>query len=85
MIAATEGKEMAREFLKFINNMGCDEEGFAFSLANDHRTLQQSAMRVFMLFVKEMAATEHWDLRNEASVMLARKIMALDDTHLPFI
>lgn len=82
-----DGEEMAMLFLKFINNMSANEEDFVKGLCDSHRTLQQSIMRVFMKFVTEMAKKEEgfYDLRNEASVKLARKIMALDDIYLPFI
>jgi hypothetical protein len=80
------GEEMAMAFLKFINNMGVDEEGFVKELCDSHRTLQQSVMRIFIRFVREMAKKEEgfYDLRNEASVELAREIMKLN-TGLPFI
>lgn len=80
------GEEMAMSLLRFINNMAVDDDAFVKGLVNSHRTLQQSIMRVFIKFVKEIAAKKDgfYDLRNEASVNLAKEIMKLN-TGLPFI
>jgi hypothetical protein len=57
-------------------------------LINDHRTNQQSVMRWCMAFVEAMAEKQdrtHTDPRNQASVDLARKIVAIENRHLPYV
>ena len=80
------GDELAMLLLKFINNMAVDDDEFVRGLTESHRTLQQSIMRIFIKFVAAMSVKEEgfYDLRNEASVKLAREIMKLN-TGLPFI
>jgi hypothetical protein len=77
-------QEMARELLKFVNSCGVDGKGFAVALASDHPTLQQSVMRLFLDFATEMSKKQYTDLRNEASVALAKKIVNLD-AYLPLV
>lgn len=59
----------------------------AKSLMNAHRTNQQCVMRFCMAFIEEMAEQRH-DLRNQASVEVARKIVAATterDRIMPYI
>ncbi len=71
------GEDMAREFANFVNVMGHDVEGFVKQLTmNEHRTLQQRAMAVFLGCIDEWAEKgEHqFDLRNEDTVKLCKRI-----------
>ncbi len=81
-------EEMAQSISSFVNVYagGKDMKECAKVLAKDHRSLQQMTMRLFMAFVEEMAVNSS-DGRNEASVTLAKAIMALPDKvkALPFI
>ena len=57
-------------------------------VSRQHRTLQQSIGKYIIAQIKAWAETEHYDLRNEATVMLCRKIMENlkdEETHLPMI
>ena len=87
---AITAKDAARAWSDFVNNMTADEEGFAEAITNDHRTLQQSSMRVFMLCIKKWAACHEsgrYDGRNEFTCKLAAEIMKLPDAEFaaPFI
>jgi len=55
-------------------------------MLRDHRSIQQATMRFFMEFVEGMAESGS-DLRNQASVDLAKEIMKIDSKKrvLPFI
>lgn len=63
------------------------EKAFSDCIMREHRTLQQSMMRCFMHQIKVWSETDFYDLRNEATVMLCKKIMEAvkDDEFLPFI
>lgn len=72
---------------RFVNNYGHSDELFAKLLMREHRTLQQSVMRLFMVCIEEWSKQEHCDLRNEATIALSRKILSLleEDRCLPFL
>jgi len=88
-----EIKAAADAVSRFANRYGASPDArktLATLLANDHPTLQQGVMRLFVAFVQEMAAKPYVDARNERSRDLARQITALwdNDAHgpsLPFI
>lgn len=82
-----KGEEFAQVVSTFVNGSSRDARKFAAKkMARDHRTLQQNTMGLFMMFVEEMANNTS-DLRNEASVELAKAIMALPDQTriLPYV
>lgn len=89
MTDLTRGKQFADTFSKFINVMAADQDvtEAVQTMAYDHRNLQQGMMSFFMKFVEEMAKSENYDGRNEASVELAKSIMELDESvrALPYI
>ena len=65
-----------------------DEEFFIREMGREHRTLQQGFTRLCRAWFLYLASLEecHYDLRNEASVELAKKIKAtLEDNPLPLI
>lgn len=73
------GHHLAQDLSRMLNNY--DEEArrtAVVEMLEDHRSLQQATMRFFMTFVTGMAGNGH-DLRNEASVNLAKAIMALPE------
>lgn len=75
----------AKTLLAFVNSLNCNEELFAETVCRDHRTLQQSVMRLFIAFCKRIAVNSY-DRRNEDAVRLAQKIMEITDNYsLPFI
>ena len=86
---AKTGKEMADELASFVNNYGCDEEGFVENVMHQHRTLQQSLFKLFMLCVDEWSKKKEFEFdgRNEHTVMTSKKIMEVipDSKYVPFI
>jgi hypothetical protein len=86
-------EEAAQAISNFINRHGSSVSvGYVAELmANDHPTLQQGIMRMFVAFVREMAKKEYSDARNEASVNLAKTLVdewgpgPYDGPHLPRI
>ena len=71
--------------LEFVNNYSCDYATFAKTIANGHRTLQQSVMRLFIATIRELAKA-HSDDRNAETVELAKKIIEIADGYsLPLI
>lgn len=86
----TKGSEMAKLLSVFCNSFTVDVKGFVAQIMNEHRTLQQTVFGLMMATIKEWAKeadTGRYDLRNEATVKMSKKIMdALgDDTYIPFI
>lgn len=74
-----DGEKFATEFSNFCNDMRRDPKGVALdNLMREHRTIQQSMMRFCMAFIARMA-DQRSDLRNEASVELAKQIMERTD------
>lgn len=77
--------ELAENVLEFVNSFGYDDEAFAETICHGHKTLQQSTMRLFMATIRKMAEVTP-DGRNEATVELAKKIVAIADEHpLPLV
>lgn len=74
------GEEMAEEMSNFVNAFGEGhyEEFAAYMSNNVHRTLQQNFMRLIIHQLKawaEMKNNGRFDLRNEQTVELAKKIV----------
>jgi hypothetical protein len=81
MTDLTRGKQFADTFSKFVNSsLTPDVDEAVQAMLCDHRTLQQSMMGLFMKFAEEMSKSEHCDMRNQASVKLAKSIMKLDES-----
>lgn len=79
------GIEAAESLLDFVNSFSCEYEQFAKKIAADHKTLQQSVMRLFIATIREMANVTP-DARNEQTVELAKKIVEIADGYsLPLI
>lgn len=75
---------IARQVLALVNIFG-DNSEFATTIASDHKTLQQSVMRLFIATIREMANVTP-DARNEQTVELAKKIIEIADGYsLPLI
>ena len=71
----TSARELAKNITSELNSFGFNYEAFFSQMNCEHRTLQQSFTRLCMRWFEHLASVEHFDGRNEASVMLARKIM----------
>lgn len=77
---------------KTLNIMGDDQrvKFFIESMHNEHRTLQQGFTRLVLAWLKHLSTLPegHYDLRNKASVEIAKKLVGkLDkfDLHLPTV
>ncbi len=73
------GEEFAQLFSTFCNVMNNGPKTVAIDkMIRDHRTIQQNMMRFCLAFIARMAE-QRSDLRNEASVELAKQIMDRTD------
>jgi len=71
-----DGKEMADAFGDFVNNFSCPTEDFINSFCRQHRTLQQSGIRVLLQLIEHVASDEYrHDGRNEGSHKLCKDLM----------
>ena len=72
------GLELAQAFGDFVNTFNRDKgKEFIEGLSRQHRTLQQSSLRVMLELIEHMATYDyHTDGRNEASQKVAKKIIA---------
>lgn len=80
--------DAAHTVLFFVNDFCYDYKTFAHEICNNHPTLQQSVMRLFVELTREMAKKqpENVDERNEQAVELAKAILPIMNGHpLPFI
>lgn len=76
---------LANDILDFVNAFGFDADTFAETICHGHKTLQQSAMRLFVTTIRKMAEVTP-DSRNEATVELAKKITEIANSYsLPLI
>ena len=84
-----EIRDAVKAVSHLVNAYGSEEEGlFVKEMGREHRTLQQGFTRLCRRWLLHLAALEEcrYDLRNEASVELAKKIKAtLEDHPLPLI
>lgn len=86
----TTAKEAAEALANFSNNMGHVPAEFVQEMARQHRTLQQNCTGLMMAWLMHLASLKEgeYDLRNEASVQLAKKLLEGKDkydVYLPFI
>lgn len=84
-----EVRNAVKSVSDIVNAYGADQvEFFIQEMGREHRTLQQGFTRLCRAWFLYLASLEecHYDLRNEASVELAKKIKAtLEDNPLPLI
>jgi len=81
-------KEVASDLMQGINTMSLNPKDFVEVVTGDHRCLQQSAFRLFVACIKEWATHEQYDGRNEATVTLSKRIVAMMGDELdqiPFV
>lgn len=85
-------KEFLEKFDSAVNLFMSDEEyrELAEKICNTHRTLQQNKMRLIVHMLQVWADQDRdgwYDLRNEATVKLASKIVDAfkDDFHMPVV
>jgi len=84
-----EVREAVQSVSHIVNAYGNEEvDFFVKQMSRQHRTLQQAFTRICQAWFLHLASLEesHYDLRNEASVELAKKIkVTLENNHLPLI
>ena len=84
-VSEFRAKIAAERLLEFVNVYGSDNKTFAKTIANGHKTLQQSVMRLFIATIRKMAKVTPDD-RNAETVELAKKIVEIaNDYSLPLI
>lgn len=77
-------KEAAEAVAKFTNSMSFKGSLFIEAMAREHRTLQQSFTRICLMWLWHLSQLPegHYDLRNEASVKIAKKLMEGQDKYV---
>lgn len=74
------------EISRAINVMGYDGEAVGELLAHDHPTLQQNFMRIVVGFIKTEANKDYFDLRNERTGEVCKKLAELlTDEYFPHV
>lgn len=72
----SKGKDFAETFGNFTNTYGCDVDGFIEGFSRQHRTLQQSMLRVMLATIEHVASDKYsFDARNEESHKVAKKLI----------
>lgn len=70
-------EEVQNVVSNFVNNFSCDENGFVKAVLRDHRTLQQSTVRLCFKVIEAFAELPDnmTDPRNEAAAEVSREIV----------
>ena len=78
-------KKLADDLTSMVNKADDqDLRNFAEQMTHDHRTLVQKKMKLVLYFIEELAKlhdSNYYDLRNEASCKLAKKIVETFDKY----
>lgn len=71
-----DGKELAIALTDFVNSYNFDKQGFINQFCREHRTLQQSAVRLMFELMEHIASDEYrFDGRNEGSHKVCKDLM----------
>ena len=86
----TAAQEAAAAISRFSNNMGRKQTDFIDAMDREHRTLQQNFTGLCLAWLQHLSTLQssQYDLRNEASVKIAKKLLKDVDKYdlsLPFI
>lgn len=69
-------KELVEDLTDFVNVFGCDREGFKNAFRRQHRTLQQSTIRLFLELMEDVAREDFpTDGRNEQAKEVCQDII----------
>jgi len=72
-----------------VNSFSTNHKEFANGIRKEHRTIQQSIMKTFLVLIDGWADdfdNERYDARNEATVKLAKELSAIaNKTYIPYI
>ena len=83
MADLNKAQQLAEDFSNFVNSYGHDTDAFIQAFSRQHRTLQQSMMRVMFKTIEHVASDEYLtDGRNESSQKVAKQIVNI---HLIFV
>lgn len=76
-----DAHDAAEAISRFTNRMGFAPKFFVHAMSQQHRTLQQAFTRCCLLWLVHLAGLEEgwYDLRNEASVKTAKRLLANED------
>jgi len=83
-----ENKETAaaKALAALANVMSHDKDEFARLVTCEHRTIQQQMFGLMLTTIRKWASVEHFDARNEHTVMTCREIVeVVGDYDAPFI
>lgn len=82
-----KARAVVRDFSDWVNGMGHRNEAFVEAVMREHRTLQQQIFEVMLACIAEWAKQEHYDARNEYTVLKCREIIQLfpGGSRVPFI
>jgi len=82
-------EQAARDLTRAVNEMSFDAKAFAAEIRREHRTTQQAVFRAFATLIEQWADdfdTGNFDLRNHATVELAKNIVySVDNLNTPYI
>lgn len=82
----TVDADIVQKVSGYVNSSSSNYKEFARLMSYEHRTLQQQFTKLCIAWLKELAETESYDLRNEASIKFAQSIKdKLDKANLPLI
>lgn len=78
--SAQKGEQLAKDMANFVNNFNCDSDAFITAFRQQHRTLQQSSMRLMLELIEKIANEEDLnrftDDRNKQTYVVAKKLVA---------
>lgn len=72
-----EAREAIRALTSYVNSYSADLKFLVEELSREHRTLQQCVTGFMLAWLNHLASLQNsydWDLRNEASVKIAKAI-----------
>lgn len=73
----SKGAELADNLTNFVNSSGSKNNEFIDAFLNEHRTLQQSSLRLILQLIEKIASDDYpMDGRNEASHDVAKKLLS---------
>ena len=72
-----KARAVVQSFSDWVNGMGHNNQAFVQAVMQEHRTLQQSMFEVMLACIDAWAKTEHYDARNEYTILKCREIIAL--------
>lgn len=70
-------EEVQNVVSNFVNNFNCDEQGFVDAVLRDHRTLQQSTVRLCLKVIEAFAGLPEsmTDPRNATAAEISRELI----------